>query len=391
MDEDWTADADLAGRLARRLADDLGAFEVGPAPVGSAVGWGKAIKTRRRAAWAGALSAVVVAAVTLPFAMSSRPVDVPPPPWTNHPATAHHTVTVDPPRSAPDGSPVWSGSIDGARWSTQAGAPDQPGFVCLTGRSFQCTLPRADDQFDKPAGLEASATDPAFDAFLVGMDPGVTGIDVHLDDGTDLRLQPAVYEGHRLAVFRLPHGYPIDRIVAHLPAGDQTAIGLNLPDAAAKWGVWYPAGAVPDVPTASAVITSRTGGESASRAPRLTVYVGPFGDFVDTGVVAYGPSKPHPFPGLDIEATLANVRMGHTSMWAFDEVSDAVDSVVLEYPDGTREVLRPVEVGGIRFVAAFLRVERLPLRAVAYNAAHGVITVSDANHGAADPATPSAP
>ncbi|WP_370367439.1 hypothetical protein [Catenulispora sp. GP43] len=51
------AETDLAGRLTA----DLGAFDVGAAPIGPVMGWGRAMKTRRRAAQAGVLSAVAAA------------------------------------------------------------------------------------------------------------------------------------------------------------------------------------------------------------------------------------------------------------------------------------------------------------------------------------------
>ncbi|GAA1975092.1 hypothetical protein [Catenulispora subtropica] len=385
VNEDWTAEADLA----ERLAADLGAFAVGAAPLGSVTGWGKAIKTRRRAARAGVLSVVAVAGATLPFVLRSHPADVPPP-WTNHPVTTHHTVTVDPPRSAPDGTPIWSGSIDGARWSVQAGVPD-PEEVCVAEEGSCFLSPISEDYLAKPVGVAESVTGKTSDGYLIGMDQTVTAVDVYLDDGTDLHLEPAVFRGYRYAVLRLPHSYPIDRLVARIPSGDQVTVALNRPGHPSDWGLWYPAGAVPDVPTAYGVVATRTGQERSYQAHQVTAYVGPFGVYVDEGMFALGPSKPDPLNGLDLRSALSGVKSDHTSRWAANEVTDAVDHVVLEYPDGTRETVEPVEIGGVRFVAAFVRADRPPLRAVSYDAAGGVTGTSYAGNGPGVPATPSAP
>ena len=381
------AEADLV----RRLTEDLGAFDVGAAPIGPAMGWGKAMKTRRRATQAGVLSAaaVAVAGVVLPFALRSRPVEPPLAPWNNHPATAPHKVTVDPTRTASDGAPIWSGSIDGVRWSVQAGALETS-LICVTG-GYPCTDARPDDEVGTPVGIEQSVTGRDVDAYLIGMAPAVTSVDVYLDDGTDLRLQPTPYQGHHLAVLRLPHSYPIDHIVAHLPTGDKTTVALNFPNGSSAWAVWYPSAAVPDGPSASGVVASRAGVGKTTEGAAVTAYVGPFGIYIDESPIGFGPSESHPSDGLDVSSALGTMKIAHGSEWAANEVTDAVDHVVLEFPDGTHQVVTPVDIGGHRFVGAYLDKARPPLRAVSYNAAGAVLAVSDVDHGPDAAATPSTP
>ncbi|GAA2017898.1 hypothetical protein GCM10009839_12360 [Catenulispora yoronensis] len=371
--------------LTERLTADLGAFDVGSAPIGPVMGWGTAMKRRRRAVRAGVLSAVAAAGVALPFALRSQPADVPPP-WTNHPVTAHHTVTVDEPQSATNGLPVWSGSVDGVRWTAQpmtssSGVVMAPGLSLICGTvDFPCLNPNPGQYVPKPAGIEEASYGSDLDTYLIGMESTVTAVDVHLDDGTVLRLLPAAYAGQGLAILRLPRAYPVARVVAHQPSGDQTAIALNVPGHALSWGAWYPDGAVPDVPTASGVIATRTGHDKSYLADKVTAYVGPFGVYLDEGSLSLGPSKPAPHNGLDIRAALDELQLNHSSAWAANEVSTAVDHIVLEYPDGTHEQVTPVVIGGIHFAASFLHLDRPPSRAVSYNAAGGVIAVSDAEH-----------
>jgi hypothetical protein len=338
--------------LTERLSTDIGRFEPGFAPVAAVLSYGKALRAKRRAVWAG-LTIAAVLAVAAPIALTAGGGAAEP----ASPSGSPPTVTVDPPHTDAHGLPVFSGAIGGKQWT--ASVVNQPHPGCLPSFGF---CPQQVPAPADPVDLLATG-DAKTNRLVLLFRTDAAGAEVLFRDGDHVTLQPVPLQGLRLALLALPVGDDIDQIVAHTASGDRTAIPFNSPDGSVELTRWYAPGALPKPSASQAKIASGRGAgpmelasKTASTGPQMdwqaTAYVGPYGVCIVQGwgtglYTRCTPQGQQPPTGLPFY----NVYDPTQSQTIATEVDPAVDHITITYDDGTHTTLRPVRVAGHAFVA----------------------------------------
>jgi len=193
--------------LRQCLSAVLGEMTPGPAPVGTVIRRGRAVR-RRRIAGATAAALAVVAVVagfsSLGLRLPSQAPAAPPPP----------VVTVVPPGPGAPAGLIASGRVGTRTWSARATMPSHA-QVCVTARPGGpfCTA------VTRPVGPVSLMGVPATSEYLVlaGMvQPKVTRVDVLLADGQQLILHPVVVDERHWVAFAVPIGVKATRAVAYV-------------------------------------------------------------------------------------------------------------------------------------------------------------------------------
>ncbi|MFI0898469.1 hypothetical protein [Streptomyces sp. NPDC020983] len=335
--------------IAEQLGADIGRVEPGYAPVDAVIRHGKAIKARRRAMVGSALAVAVVLGTALPLALSGHQDGAPS-------ATATHRVTVDAPHKDGTGAAVFSGSIDGHAWNAPVEVLHQggPGGRSACIMSFgNCVSgpPVATD----PAAVSASSGPGQPDQYTVDFRADVKRVEIGLQNGQTLTLDPLPVSDHRIALFELPSGLHIRRITAYGADGKEVgfAIPFQQPGGASIAVTWDAPGAKPALSETSAQIASGvTPGSAGEEKWSVTAYVGPYGQCVvrsasQGGAVSQCVNRDAKPP---VSLPFTRVKAKGTPYWLQSEIDTSVDHLDVAYSDGTTRHLTPTRVAGHAFV-----------------------------------------
>jgi hypothetical protein len=191
--------------LRQRLSAVLDEMTPGPAPVGTVVRRGRAVRRRRIAgATAAALAAVAVVA-----GISSLGLRLP----SQAPAAPPPVVTVVPPGpGAPEGL-IASGTVGRERWSARVTEP-RHGQVCLKAGAAGIDCGFSASPIN-PADLEGGMAIHGYRVIGGPVQPRVTRVEILLADGQRLNLHPAAAWGHRWVAVALPLQARVSKAVAY--------------------------------------------------------------------------------------------------------------------------------------------------------------------------------
>lgn len=353
--------------LYERLDGAVDAITPRPAPVDGVLRRGRVIRWRRRAVAAASVAAVAVAGVVAVPAL--RPAA------TQSPATAHYTVTVQPPGPHSPPGQIASGTVNGQRWQVTVGRPGSGGagsgqqFAVVSGPAFG-----PEPLNSSGPALAADNTEPVVftgissergQAQFGAVRADVSYLTVRLGNGTVLTLHPARVWGVRAVAFAAPLGAVITEATAFSRHGViATAIPFGRPGEIDTFSAWLRPGQH-GLGVASGRIAS---GIVSGRAWSVTAYLGPWGICVDasTGGGYCTPTA----SGL---GTSLLFRGAGTPGVAGGAASAAVTRVVA-YPSGGPAVqTRPVTVGGQKFFAFPLTHADKAVRWKAYDRAGNVV------------------
>jgi len=193
--------------LRQRLSAVLDEMTPGPAPVGTVIRRGRAVRRRRIAgAAAAALATVAVVAgfSTLGLRLPLQAPAAPPPP----------VVTVVPPGPGAPTGLIASGTVGREHWSARVTAP-RNGLTCLiasgdTGRF--CGLSASPLS---PADLGGGMSAHGYRILGGPVQPRVTRVELLLADGQRLNLHPTPAYGHRWVAVGLPLQVRVSKAVAY--------------------------------------------------------------------------------------------------------------------------------------------------------------------------------
>lgn len=336
--------------IAERLDTDIGRVEPGHAPVDAVIRHGKAIKARRRAMAGSGLAVAIVLGISLPLALSGHRAGVPS-------AIAGHRVTVDVPHRDDKGATVFSGSIDGDTWNApvevlhQGGGPDGSSACIMSFGNCASGFPVATD----PAAVSASSGTGKPDQYTVDFRTDVKRVEIDLQNGQRLLLDPMPVSDHRIALFELPSGLHISRVTAYGADGKEVgfAIPFHQPGGASITVTWDAPGARPAPSQASAQIASGvTPGMTGEEKWSVTAYVGPYGQCLvqsasQGGAVSRCVNRDAKPPA---SLSFTHVKANGMPYWLQSEVDTSVDHLDVAYSDGATKRLTPTRVAGHAFV-----------------------------------------
>lgn len=332
--------------IAEQLGTDVGRVEPGYAPVDAVIRQGKAIKAKRRAMVGSGLAVAVALGVGLPLALSGHHTGVPS-------ARAGHQVTVDSPYKDDKGVTVFSGSIDGHAWNApvELGGPDGKSACIMSFGNCASGFPVATD----PAALSASSGTGQPDQYTVDFRADVKRVEIDLQNGQTLLLDPMPVGDHRVALFELPRGLHVSRITAYGADGKEVgfAIPFQQPGGASVAVTWDAPGATPALSEASAQIASGvTPGMTGEERWSVTAYVGPYGQCVvqsasQSGAVSRCVNRDAKPPK---SLSFTHVKANGMPYWLQSEIDTSVDRLDVAYSDGSTKHLTPTRVAGHAFV-----------------------------------------
>jgi hypothetical protein len=336
--------------IAEQLGTDIGRVEPGYAPVDAVIRHGKAIKAKRRAIAGSGLAVAVVLGVSLPLALSGHQADGPS-------ASAGHRVTVDAPHKDSKGATVFSGSIDGHAWDApvevlhQDGGPGDRSACIMAFGNCASGFPVATD----PAAFSASSGAGQPDQYTVDFRADVKRVEIDLQNGQRLLLDPMPVSDHRIALFELPSGLHINRITAYGAGGKELgfAIPFHQPGGASIAVTWNAPGATAPLSEASARIASGvTPGMTGEEKWSVTAYVGPYGQCVvqsasPGGAVSRCVNREAKPP---VSLSFTHVKANGMPYWLQSEIDTSVDHLDVAYSDGATKHLTPTLVAGHAFV-----------------------------------------
>jgi hypothetical protein len=192
--------------LRQRLSAVLDEMTPGPAPVGTVIRRGRAVRRRRIAgATAAALAAVAVVAgfSSLGLRLPSQAPAAPPP-----------VVTVVPPGPGAPAGQIASGTVGSAHWSARVTAP-RNGLFCLIASGDTGRFCGLSARPIGPVDLEGGFAAHGYRIVGGPVRPRVTRVEVLLADGQRLNLHPAAAYGHRWVAVALPLRARVSRAVAY--------------------------------------------------------------------------------------------------------------------------------------------------------------------------------
>ena len=190
--------------LRQRLSAVLDEMTPGPAPVGTVIRRGRAVRRRRIAgATAAALAAVAVVAgfSSLGLRLPSQAPAAPP------------VVTVVPPGPGAPAGLIASGTVGRERWSARVTEP-RHGQVCLKAGAAGIDCGFSASPIG-PADLEGGMSVHGYRVLGGPVQPRVTRVEILLADGQRLNLHPAAAYGHRWVAVALPLQARVSRAVAY--------------------------------------------------------------------------------------------------------------------------------------------------------------------------------
>lgn len=332
--------------ITEQLGTDIGGVEPGYAPVDAVIRHGKAIKAKRRAMAGSGLAVAAVLGVSLPIALSGHQAGVPS-------ARAGHRVTVDAPHKDDKGATVFSGSIDGHAWNAPVALVHQGGRSACIMSFGNCVsgVPVTTD----PAALSASSVTGQPDQYTVDFRADVKRVEIDLQNGQSLLLNPMPVSDHRLALFELPSGLRVSRITAYGADGKEVgfAIPFQQPGGASTAVTWDTPGAMPALSEASAQIASGvTPGMTGKEKWSVTAYVGPYGQCVvqsasQSGAVSRCVNRDAKPP---MTLSFTHLKASGTPYWLQSEIDTSVDHLDVAYSDGATKHLTPTRLAGHAFV-----------------------------------------
>ena len=191
--------------LRQRLSAVLDEMTPGPAPVGTVIRRGRAVR-RRRIAGATAAALAAVAAVA---GFSSLGLRLP----SQAPAAPPPVVTVVPPGPGAPAGLIASGTVGRERWSARVTTSSSRQICLLAGPAGQfCS---AVTRPVGPVDLNGVGATPSYRVQAGMVQPRVTRVDVFLADGQRLILHPVLVSGRRWVALAMPTGMKATRAVAY--------------------------------------------------------------------------------------------------------------------------------------------------------------------------------
>jgi hypothetical protein len=190
--------------LRQRLSAVLDEMTPGPAPVGTVIRRGRAVRRRRIAgATAAALATVAVVAgfSSLGLRLPSQAPAAPP------------VVTVVPPGPGAPAGLIASGTVGRERWSARVTEP-RHGQVCLKAGAAGIDCGFSARPIG-PVDLEGGMSAHGYRVLGGPVQPRVTRVEVLLADGQRLNLHPAAAYGHRWVAVALPLQARVSKAVAY--------------------------------------------------------------------------------------------------------------------------------------------------------------------------------
>jgi hypothetical protein len=177
--------------------------------------------------------------------------------------------------------------------------------------------------------------------------------------------------GTRAVAFASPKGAQITDVVAYSAHGEiASAVPFNQPGGFAWFVSWLRPGQHQPA-RVSGRIASGTAGGTAWAA---TAHLGPWGTCITvTDPQILGLAC---VPSVSVPAIVLTLDQGGTPEIAGGILSPSVARVVVTQPDGSTVQVRPVTVGGHKFVAFEVHPGAKPLRWVAYDSAGKVVASS---------------
>jgi hypothetical protein len=362
--------------LHERLDATFEAISPRPAPVDEAIRRGTAIRKRRRSAVAGAVAMLAVAGVlgvpALHRVLSSGPAPAPVSP------SRSYTVTVQP--AGPGAQPglVASGTINGQRWWVLVDRPGVdvatasqqdiiaagPGVGAIGGTDVYAPVLRAtaDSGLVAVDGLSTTAAQ----ALVGAVRADVSYVTVALGNGSVLTLHPVPVYGARLVAFAIPANATITEMAAYSRHGELGyAIPFNL-SGNAFFGLWLTPGQQP-APRASGVIGS---GSWQGHRWSVTAHLGPWGicELVSTNIGGGGC-----VPAVPAGTLVVPLNQGATPEIEGGVAAPTAVRIEVTQPDGSKDQVPLVTVGGRKLFAFAVRPGRGSLHWAAYDEAGQVI------------------
>ena len=342
--------------LRAKLAEEIGRIAPGEPPVDDVVRRGRSARSRRHTAIASGVVVVAVGAAVLGYQQARVPAPA---------GQGRRAVTVDAPHRDATGEPVWSGSVNGKRWS----ATVDPTTGCIP--SFGTCPEGFSAPTDEP--LEFSGSSDSFDPdkYVGTLRADTARVEVVLRGGERLSLQPMEVGGKGLVLFETPHAFGMESVSAF--AADGTELGysipFNQPDSGSMVVTWYRPGETPTQPEASGRVAT---GTVDGHAWSVEVRIGPFGVcFLSTGTLA-GPGPDAACNRLDAPPPMAPSSTSGTvngTTWHYSEVDGRVDHLDVALSDGTTIRVAPTRLAGRSFASYVLSPNIRVLSTTAYDSA----------------------
>lgn len=350
--------------LRARLAEEFGRIVPGQAPMDEVVRRGRVARGRRHMAIASGAVVVAVAAALLGYQQARVPAPA---------GQGRHAATVDAPHRDATGGPVWSGSVNGKRWS----ATVDPHTGCIP--SFGTCPAGFPAPTDEPVEFSASSDSFDPDKYMGILRADSARVEVVLRGGGRLSLQPMEMNGKRLVLFETPHAFGMESVSAF--AADGTELGysipFNQPDSASMTVTWYRPGETPTQPEASGQIAS---GTVDGHRWSVEVRIGPFGVcFLATGT-GTGTGTDTACNRLDAPAPMAPSSTSGTvdgTRWHYSEVDGRIDHLDVALSDGTTTRVTPTRLAGRSFASYVLSPNIRVLSTTAYDSTGHQLTTDN--------------
>jgi hypothetical protein len=340
--------------LRATLAEEFGRIAPAEPPVDDVLRRGRAARGRRHTAIASGAVVVAVGAALLGYQQARVPAPA---------GQGRHAATVDAPHRDATGEPVWSGSVNGKRWS----ATVDPRTGCVL--SFGSCPVEFPDPTDEP--LEFSSTSDSFepDKYIAMLRADTARVEVVLRGGERLSLQPLEVGGKGLVLFETPHAFGMESVTAF--AADGTELGysipFNQPDSTSMVVTWYRPGETPTQPEASGQVAS---GTVDGHRWSVEVRIGPFGVcFLSTGT-GDGTGANGACNRLDAPAPMAPSSTSGSvggETWHYSEVDGRIDHIDAVLSDGTTTRVTPTRLAGRSFASYVLSPNIRVLSTTAYD------------------------
>ncbi|WP_327287709.1 hypothetical protein [Streptomyces sp. NBC_01198] len=346
--------------IAEQLGTDIGSFEPGRAPVDAVIRQGRAIKAKRRLTAGSGLALAAVLGVGLPFALSGHHGGTP----SDRPGDR---VTVDTPSKDDKGVTVFSGSIGLYSWNAQVevlpqGPDGRSACLMAFGNCFaDFPVPTDPAEFSVSGGIAQVGQNADDYQYTVDFRADVKRVEVDLQDGQRLLLDPVPISHHRVALFELPGDLRISRTTAYGADGKQVgfSIPFHHPGGASIPVTWDAPGATPPLTEASARIASGvTAGMMGEEKWSITAYVGPYGQcVVRTGSQGNAWSQCVNRDAKPPESlSFTHAKAKSAPYWLQSEIDTSIDHLSVAYSDGTTKRLTPTRVAGHAFVGVVVPV-----------------------------------
>lgn len=242
----------LRGHLAQECEPGGALHRHGIPPEDAVIRRGRALRSRRRAGYAGAALGLTAVAAVAVAGLQSVPSARSPHSTVSQPV--HHEVTVEQlgtngDESTYDGDPSWlvgAGEVDGARWRLMLramtfNAPAGDGSTALelctqlivgsTAGDTDCGAVSDDDGLvgpQTPVVFTGGAQDGRLPYFEFGsLSSNVGRVQVDLSDGETLSLRPVSAHGRSYIAFAAPAGLDVSLVIVYDVHGNE--IGRQVP------------------------------------------------------------------------------------------------------------------------------------------------------------------